>query len=178
MIDGILRGVANANEHTARDAWERFGEMYYPYGKVSAVAVDAIPALAELAAVPGLHLRLLFPYVLGDLANAELSTGPDQPAARAAVLAQAGALVPLLDDPQPGVRAGAAYALAAGKGPESRHLVSGLPLLYLTGRDTGAMISKTAPGQMGRDGGSSIGTACMTSPPTWPRPRNCAGSGE
>lgn len=109
-VPGILRAIADGDEETAKEAAsELFGNIWHQ-GTVCQATVPAVPFLARLAAA-GRHTATLT-GLLGCIAESTDECGIEPGSARAAVTAQGDLLLPLLADPDPEVRAMAAWALA------------------------------------------------------------------
>lgn len=111
-IPEVIRAVASADEDEADAAVdELFGSVFHQ-GTVYSAAVAALPFIAELAVAPKVHHRSLLVYLLGAMADPAEAYGTKVAAVRAAVTAEVPRLLPLLADPDPGVRETAAYTLA------------------------------------------------------------------
>jgi HEAT repeat len=111
-IPEVIRAVASADEDEADAAVdELFGSVFHQETVFSA-AVAAVPFIAELALAPEVHHRSLLVYLLGAMADPAEAYGPEVGAVHAAVTAEVPRLLPLLADPDPGVRETAAYTLA------------------------------------------------------------------
>jgi HEAT repeat protein len=111
-IPEVIRAVASADEDEADAAVdELFGSVFHQ-GTVFSAAVAAVPFIAELALAPEVHHRSLLVYLLGAMADPAEAYGTEVGAVRAAVTAEVPRLLPLLADPDPGVRETAAYTLA------------------------------------------------------------------
>ncbi|WP_327003705.1 HEAT repeat domain-containing protein [Dactylosporangium sp. NBC_01737] len=107
----ILRAMADPDPETAREGQHEFASSVWHQGSVYPVTVVAVPFLVELATTPGVRHRDGLLITLGMLTDPEHSRGDDLPAVQQAIAARGAALVPQLADPDPEVRAGAAYAL-------------------------------------------------------------------
>jgi len=107
-VPGLLRAIASGDAKAAGDAvLELFGNIWHQ-GTVYQATPCAVPFLARMAAA-GIRADDLV-QLLGCIAeSADDATGGR---VRAAVAAEAGLLIPLLRDADPGIRAGTAWALA------------------------------------------------------------------
>lgn len=108
---GILRAVGDPDPETAREGWFEFCSSIWHQGTVYPVTVRAVPFLIELAVTDGVHRRDRLLHALGALTDPDRCDGPDLPAVREAIVAGSAALRPQIGDPDPAVRAAAAYAL-------------------------------------------------------------------
>jgi len=109
-VPGILRAIADGDEETAKEAAsELFGNIWHQ-GTVYQATVPAAPFLARLVAAG--HRTATLTGLLGCIAESTDEYGIEPGGARAAVTAQGDLLLPLLADPDPEVRAMAAWALA------------------------------------------------------------------
>jgi len=109
-IPGILRAIADGDDETAKEAAsELFGNIWHQ-GTVYQATAPAVPFLARLASAGRRTATLT--GLLGCIAESTDEYGIEPGGARAAVTAQGDLLLPLLADPDPEVRAMAAWALA------------------------------------------------------------------
>ncbi|MBF9132028.1 hypothetical protein I0C86_24115 [Plantactinospora sp. S1510] len=108
----ILRAMASPDPEVAREGRYDFASSIWHQGTVYPVTVVAVPFLIELASTPGVDMREHLLRMLGDLCDRYRANGEDQPAVQAAVAVHSGPLMPLLADPDPRIRACAAYAVA------------------------------------------------------------------
>ncbi|MFC4065861.1 hypothetical protein [Actinoplanes subglobosus] len=108
---GILRAVADPDPEAAGEGWFEFCSSIWHQGTVYPVTVRAVPFLIELAVTDGVHRRDRLLHALGSLTDPDRCDGPDLPAVREAIVAGSAALRPPIGDPDPAVRAAAAYAL-------------------------------------------------------------------
>lgn len=111
-IPEVIRAAASADQDEAETAVdELFGAVFHQ-GTVYSATVAAVPFIAELAVAPKVHHRRLLVHLLGAMADPAEAYSTEAAAVRAAVTAEAPRLLPLLADPDPGVRENAAYLLA------------------------------------------------------------------
>ncbi|GAB7046530.1 hypothetical protein [Catenuloplanes indicus] len=115
---GILAAIASEDPEVADDGRFEFYSSLHHQGTVYAATVQAVPFLIELAVRPGVHQRDHLLRTVGALCDPQQTNG-EQRAVHAAVARLSGLLLPALDDPDPGVREAAAYALAHA---DSRHV--------------------------------------------------------
>ncbi|WP_329243688.1 hypothetical protein OG417_46410 [Actinoallomurus sp. NBC_01490] len=109
-VPGLLRRAASGGDAAEEALSEIFGCLFHQ-GTVYTATAAAVPFLTELArSAP--ERRSEFVWLLGMLADPHHAHGSAFDAVKAAVSANAGALIPLLGDADPQVRAAAAYALA------------------------------------------------------------------
>jgi hypothetical protein len=108
----ILRAVASPDPETAREGRFEFGSSVWHQNTVYPVTPVVVPFLVELAATPGVHRRDHLLRTLGGLCDPDQVNGAQKDAVRAAVAVHSGPFGRLLADPDPQVRAAAAYALA------------------------------------------------------------------
>ncbi|GIJ43467.1 hypothetical protein Val02_03530 [Virgisporangium aliadipatigenens] len=108
----ILRAVASPDPETADEGRFEIGSSFWHQGTVYPVTPEVVPFLVELAATPGVHQRDHLLCTLGGLCDPDQVDGAQRDAVRAAVAVHSGPFVELLADPDPRVRAAAAYALA------------------------------------------------------------------
>ncbi|MFD0592267.1 hypothetical protein ACFQZ4_06580 [Catellatospora coxensis] len=108
----ILRAMADQDPQTADEGRVEFYSSIWHQGTVYPVTVVAVPFLVELATTPGVRDRDMLLVTLGELTDPEQSNGDDQPAVREAIAARSSTLVPQLADPDPEIRAAAAYTVA------------------------------------------------------------------
>ncbi|WP_433063030.1 hypothetical protein [Dactylosporangium sp. CS-033363] len=113
----IFRAIASGGAEAAAEGRFAFYESLHHQGSVYPATVVAVPLLVELAMRPGVHGRDDLLSTIGRLGDPERSYGDVQPEVRAAVAAQSERLRPALDDPDPQVRAAAAYAADAAGAP-------------------------------------------------------------
>jgi hypothetical protein len=107
-MPGLLRAIASGDAKAAGDAVsELFGNIWHQ-GTVYQATPYAVPFLARMAAV-GIRAGDLV-QLLGCIAESTDDTTGGR--ARTAVAAEAGLLIPLLRDADPGIRAGTAWTLA------------------------------------------------------------------
>ncbi|GAA1560519.1 hypothetical protein GCM10009827_097230 [Dactylosporangium maewongense] len=107
----ILRAMASPDPEAARQGHFGFASSFWNQETVYPVTVQVVPFLIELATADGVHERDQLLQMLGALTDPEQCDGPDAPAVRQAVVAGSVALLPQADDPDPSVRAAAAYVL-------------------------------------------------------------------
>ncbi|GAA2382883.1 hypothetical protein [Dactylosporangium salmoneum] len=115
-VPRLLRAAAGPDEHEAGAA---VGELYsslFHQGSVYPATAAAVPFLIRLAVAAPWH-RAGLVLLVGGLADPYQAHGPTAGSVRGAVVAGGAALVPLLADADPGVRAAAAYAVAQTDGP-------------------------------------------------------------
>ncbi|WP_127507078.1 HEAT repeat domain-containing protein [Actinoplanes solisilvae] len=114
----LLRRAASEDGATAAKAISDLHGSLFHQGTVYPATVAAVPFLAEFAAHAP-RRRHEFALMLGMLADDHHAYGDEFADVRSAVAAQSGLLAGLLDDPEPSVRAAAAYATAtAGVTPD------------------------------------------------------------
>ncbi|MEE6262378.1 HEAT repeat domain-containing protein [Plantactinospora sonchi] len=107
----LLRAMADPDPEAAETGRHDFHSSIWHQGSVYPVTVVAVPFLVELATTPGVHERERLLVTLGMLTDPDQSRGPDLPAVQTAVADHRDALAPHLADPDPEIRAGAAYVL-------------------------------------------------------------------
>ncbi|MGC5018397.1 HEAT repeat domain-containing protein [Micromonospora sp. DT47] len=108
---GLLRAVASTDEEEADEALDAIVGSVFHQGTVYPATVPAVPFLAELASTAP-HQRATILATVGMLADPHHAYGDEEAEVREAVRAQADRFPPLLDDPDPEIRADAAYTMA------------------------------------------------------------------
>lgn len=114
-LPGLLRQAAGESAEEAEEALHELYGCIMHSGTVYPATAAAVPFLVELARSAPTH-REEFAYFVGMLADERHAYGAALPQVRAAVAARARDLESLLADPDPGVRASAAYAVAQADG--------------------------------------------------------------
>ncbi|HET6212908.1 MAG TPA: hypothetical protein VFE14_08560 [Micromonosporaceae bacterium] len=110
-IPDLIRALAATDVEPADHALDEIISRLFHQGTVYPATVPAVPFLVELAAT-GSHHRAAIAALVGMLADPHHADGVPLPAVRAALVARAGQLLPLLHDPDADVRAMATYAVA------------------------------------------------------------------
>jgi hypothetical protein len=111
-VPGLLRRIGGVDEEDVVQALEELRGCILHQGSVCSATAPAVPFLGELLAEAGTRCRGGIAHLLGDMAAIR---DPDERVLqelRAAVTAEAGRILPLLGDDDPGTRLLAAYALA------------------------------------------------------------------
>ncbi|GGN07784.1 HEAT repeat protein [Actinoplanes campanulatus] len=112
----ILRAIASPDPEKAGEGRYDFFSSIWHQNTVYPVTAEVIPFLVELAGTPGVHQRDHLLHALGSLCDPDQVNGEARNLVRASVAVHSGPLLPLLTDPDPEIRAQAAYA-AAWSGP-------------------------------------------------------------
>lgn len=110
-VPDLLRALASEDEDEVDEAFEEIISSLFHQGDVYPATVPAVPFLAELASAAR-HRRSEILATVGMLADPHHAWGDEAEEVREAVQAQADRLVPLLTDPDPQLRADAAYVVA------------------------------------------------------------------
>ncbi|GLY74583.1 hypothetical protein [Actinoallomurus iriomotensis] len=114
-VPDLLRRAAAGGDEAGEALAELYGCVFHQ-GTVYSATVAAVPFLTELARCAP-EPRDEFVWLLGMLSDPHHAYGSAFDAVRAAIAAHADVLPPLLGDPDPQVRAAAAYALAQCAAP-------------------------------------------------------------
>ncbi|GGN66191.1 hypothetical protein GCM10010112_28350 [Actinoplanes lobatus] len=112
----ILRAIASPDPEKAGEGRYDFFSSIWHQNTVYPVTAEVVPFLVELAGTPGVHRRDHLLHALGSLCDPDQVNGDAREEVRASVAVHSGPLLPLLTDPDPEIRAQAAYA-AAWSGP-------------------------------------------------------------
>jgi hypothetical protein len=110
-VPDLLRTLASAEPDQADEALADVIGSLFHQGTVYEATVSAVPFLVELGRTAP-HQRAAIVGTIGMLADPRHAYGTAADAVRAAVVAEADRLLPLLSDPDAKVRAAAAYAVA------------------------------------------------------------------
>ncbi|MFE9688715.1 HEAT repeat domain-containing protein [Micromonospora sp. NPDC005806] len=110
-IPDLLRALASEDEDEVGEAFDEIVGSIFHQGDVYPATVPAVPFLVELASTAQ-HRRGWFLATVGMLADPHHAWGEEAEEVCEAVRAQADRFPPLLDDPDPEIRAAAAYTVA------------------------------------------------------------------
>ncbi|MGR6317357.1 HEAT repeat domain-containing protein [Micromonospora soli] len=110
-IPDLLRALASDDDDEVGEAFDEIIGSIFHQGDVYPATVPAVPFLVELASTAQ-HRRGWFLATVGMLADPHHAWGEEAEEVCEAVRAQADRFPPLLDDPDPEIRAAAAYTVA------------------------------------------------------------------
>ncbi|MFE9653028.1 hypothetical protein [Micromonospora sp. NPDC006431] len=110
-VPDLLRALASDDEDEVEEALGEIIGSIFHQGTVYSATVPAVPVLVELASAAS-HQRSEILATVGMLADPHHAYGDEAEEVREAVRAQADRLAPLLADPDPQIRADAAYTVA------------------------------------------------------------------
>ncbi|WP_432827730.1 hypothetical protein [Dactylosporangium sp. CA-092794] len=108
----LIRAMAGPDAEAAAKARRLLAGAVCHQGTTYSASAPVVPFLAELLAAGATHHRAELARLLGELAAHGNQRTKHVAAVRAAVTAEADRLLPLLDDADPGVRDGVAFALS------------------------------------------------------------------